>query len=612
MIRQAISLRLSGAVTLAWLVCAGSAGTQAASSESLQRQLLGSINGFVTGPGGAAQMGASVQLLNHFGFLVERVLTNEKGTFAFDNLEEGLYTVRVFQTSFAPVSRGGVLVKSGAERSLAIQLATVMSSIELVNTRRGPGSLITDDWKWVLRGSAATRPILRFLPSTPDSEERRHRERSQTSVFTDTHGLFTLSAGEVGSSRAGSIADMGTAFALSTSVFGANRLMLSGNVGYSSANGMPAAGFRTSYRRTPDAFNLSNPEFRLTVQQVFLPSQTNRGFGGAMSAVSMMSAGMSDQVVFNKYLSAEFGASLDSVTFGSRNSYFSPYALTALSLGRAGVLEFGFSSGIPPVDVYRARRSILPQDGGADLHQNVTALALMPRLTLRDGRMRVQRSENYEISYRKSFGSRTISAGYFREGLSNAALTISSGDGVFPIDDVMPDFNSRSGVFNIGDFSRTGVTIAGAQKFGEVLTIAMIVSRGGVLRTDQYRLTTNDAQEMRDAIRRDTQNAISARASGVFAQTGTSYSMSYQWTDTRALTPGHLFLTNLSSPDAGLNISLRQRVPAPAFMAGRMELSAEMRNLLAQGYLPVTTNDNRRMLLIHTPRSLRGGVAFIF
>ena len=117
---------------------------------------------------------------------------------------------------------------------------------------------------------------------------------------------------------------------------------------------------------------------------------------------------------------------------------------------------------------------------------------------------------------------------------------------------------------------------------------------------------------MRDAIRRDTQNAISARASGVFAQTGTSYSASYQWTDTRALTPGHLFLTNLSSPDAGLNISVRQRVPAPAFMAGRMELSAEMRNLLAQGYLPLTTSDNRRMLLIHTPRSLRGGVAFIF
>jgi hypothetical protein len=45
---------------------------------------------------------------------------------------------------------------------------------------------------------------------------------------------------------------------------------------------------------------------------------------------------------------------------------------------------------------------------------------------------------------------------------------------------------------------------------------------------------------------------------------------------------------------------------------GRLEATAEMRNMLAQGYLPITTAGGRRMLLTHTPRAVRGGLSFIF
>jgi hypothetical protein len=43
-----------------------------------------------------------------------------------------------------------------------------------------------------------------------------------------------------------------------------------------------------------------------------------------------------------------------------------------------------------------------------------------------------------------------------------------------------------------------------------------------------------------------------------------------------------------------------------------MEASAELRNLLAQGYLPLTTSGGDQFLLINTPRSIRGGIAFVF
>jgi hypothetical protein len=125
-------------------------------------------------------------------------------------------------------------------------------------------------------------------------------------------------------------------------------------------------------------------------------------------------------------------------------------------------------------------------------------------------------------------------------------------------------------------------------------------------------MTSQDPDEIRQAIRRQVQSSVSARMHGVAPRAGTRYSISYRWMDYRALTPGHAFLTNLDNPLAGLNIAVRQSLPAPAFLGSRMEISADMRNLLAQGYLPLQTPDGRRLLLIHTPRALRGGVAFFF
>ena len=53
-------------------------------------------------------------------------------------------------------------------------------------------------------------------------------------------------------------------------------------------------------------------------------------------------------------------------------------------------------------------------------------------------------------------------------------------------------------------------------------------------------------------------------------------------------------------------------MPALSGPFGRFEITAEVRNLLAQGYQPVQSSDGRTMLLVPFPRSLRGGVSFIF
>ena len=64
--------------------------------------------------------------------------------------------------------------------------------------------------------------------------------------------------------------------------------------------------------------------------------------------------------------------------------------------------------------------------------------------------------------------------------------------------------------------------------------------------------------------------------------------------------------------EPGLNVIVRQPVPLIPGSGWRVEATAELRNLLAQGYLPLTGPGGERILLVNMPRSVRGGLAFVF
>jgi len=95
----------------------------------------------------------------------------------------------------------------------------------------------------------------------------------------------------------------------------------------------------------------------------------------------------------------------------------------------------------------------------------------------------------------------------------------------------------------------------------------------------------------------------------VLPGSGTRLSASYGWTDFRALMPTHQSLTGAMQQEIGWNVSCRQ--PLPSAGSVRMELTAEMRNLLAQGYLRMNSR-GETAVLTNAPRQVRGGLSFIF
>ena len=120
------------------------------------------------------------------------------------------------------------------------------------------------------------------------------------------------------------------------------------------------------------------------------------------------------------------------------------------------------------------------------------------------------------------------------------------------------------------------------------------------------------ADDLRNALVATHRQAVTLRSAGTVKHLGTRFMTSYQWTDHRSAMPVPLFATQPARPEPGLNVMLKQPLPLIPGLPWRLEATAEMRNMLAQGYLPISMANGHSLLLVNTPRSFRGGLAFVF
>lgn len=570
--------------------------------------LWGALTGRVMDSGGVPQMGATVTLYNHFERFVARSLTSDRGTFVFDSLLPDVYSVRVSLASFVPALKRDIAVQPGMRSFLAVNLTTLLSSVELVYLTPGQYSVMSEDWKWVLRGSQATRPVLRFIPGIDISDPKQSTSRGD--LFRDTHGVLKLSTGDSGVlANAGNQADLGTAFALATSVFGSNQVSLSGNVGYASHSGTPTAGFRTTFSRDTTG---NSPEVNVTMRQVFLPTRIGgallSGQNSGVPTLQTLAVTFVDRRQLNDEVMLEFGSSLESVSFLDRLNFVSPFARLRLGSVQSGAIELAYSSGAAPTELLRSDDA-----NETELQHDINTLSLFPRVSLRGGATHVQRSQNFEVGYRRSIGKRTVSVSAYKEAISNATVNASVPVDYFGSGELLPDLATSTSVFNAGRLNRMGYNAAISEAVASYLNVTLAYGYSGGLRLSQANLATTDADEVRGLFRRAWRHSLTTRVSGTAPASGTRYIASYQMTDYGSLNPVHLSLTQRANIEPGLNFYLRQPIPGFGTMfPGRLEATAEVRNALGQGYLTLFTPGGQRLLLVQSPRSFRGGVSLIF
>jgi hypothetical protein len=591
--------------------------------------LSGDVRGDVRNSAGLAQMGAVVSLYNRYDELIRQAFSSENGAFIFAGLPPDTYSIRVNLASFVPVVQRNIAVAPGSERLLKVNLRGLYSTVELAPPSGAQGALMSDEWKWVLKTSSATRPVLRFAPvSSSGSASDGHHHLA--TAFSETSGVVRLSAGESGPVAGSGSQNVGTAFSVFTKVNGVSRVRLSGDFGYIASSGLPTAAFRTTYSRDMEDGE-TTPQISLTVHQIYFPglgpssSTSNAGNPGLVSpggsgsespALRTTSLSAFDKLQINDDVQLEYGGQVDSVTFLQRETRVSPFARATYNMGSAGLLRVAFSSGAPPEAILNGGGATLNGETAAselnsELNRELAAMSTLPAISRDGGQTRLQRSQNMEAGYQTVKGSRKYYAAIYSQVVTDAAFDM-SGARVFPIRaDLLPALDGSEYIFDVGSYRRTGVIAAMTQSIGEHSDFTLGAGHGGVLLSSPGENPGNTGNDVRAQLRSGQRPFVTARASTTIPHAGTHMVASYGSTPSPALVPAYFSLTGPVNEEQGLNFAVHQPLPRFICFHGRMEAIAELRNALAQGYLPVDAG-GYRTVLTDSPRAFRGGLSFLF
>jgi hypothetical protein len=534
---------------------------------------LGAISGYVRDATGSPQMGAVVEILG----AADRTLTvfsDGAGYYTASGLIPGLYSLKVTAPSFLPTLRERVGVRAGASIHVNFTLNTLLDVMQLGPARSIPDD---DDWKWTLR-SVANRPILRIVTDPSLVAEK------QDHGFT---GHLAFVAGSTADGY-GSGSDMSTAFTLERPVLSDANVSFAGDLGYGQYS--PAASVRATFsNRMPDG---SLPSLAITARR-FAPSDPN------LNNAAMQSLGIAaeDDLIFNDVLELKFGSELQTIQFLGQMTAFRPHASAALHLSPNTVLRYEYTSSRPELC---SEKDLGPAEGGfTDSDPKLTVAGFSPQL---------ERAHHQEISLSRRLGNTNLQVAGFYDRIGDAALT-GAGEVTAAGGFLLPDLASGTFSYDGGDLNTGGVRVVVQHKFSSELTATMDYALGGALELDHPNVLLQNAQPWITAQRRQ---AVAAQFSGTIHRTHTQWVTSYRWINGPALTPVDLFNSSPGQSDAYLNFVIRQPIPTLGFLPARMEAVIDLRNLLAQGYVPVLGQDGQTIYLVQSARSVRGGLAFSF
>src|SRR5580700_10049472 len=523
----------------------------------------GAISGYVRSASGDPQMGAVVEILGAANRSLT-VFTDGAGYYTATGLLPGLYTLKVSAPSFLPALREKVGLHPGSSLNVNITLSTLLNVMQLGPLRSAPDD---DDWKWTLR-SVANRPILRIFDD-PNSPEKQDHEFSGTLSF-----LAGSAAGGYGTGS-----DMSTSFTLERSIFSTGQLSFSGNVGYGETE--PAAVLRTRYSHR--LANGSEPTMALSVSR-FSPSDPNL-HNAALQAVALSAA---DSFALGDVLELKFGSELQAIQFLGHVSAFRPYGSADLHLSPDTLLEYAYSSSRPDLRTEKGFDS-----APDDLSES------NPRVSLVDFTPKVERAHHQEISVSHRIGKNNIQIAAFADRVGDPALTgtgITTAAGGF----LLPDISSGTFSYTGQNLDTSGLRVVLQRKFSDDLTATIDYAFGGVLDLSKPDV---QLQEALPWITTQHRHAVAAKLSGTAPRTHTRWIASYRWVNGPALTPVDMFNASPGQSDPFLNVFLRQPIPV---LGGHIEAIIDLRNLLAQGYVPVIGQDGQTVYLVDAARSVRG------
>lgn len=563
------------------LACAG--GTCLATPASAATNY-GTLSGVVVNPAGTPQMGANVKLVAESlgaSALSSKLFTNQYGTFTDTRLPAGYYEVQVSLAGFLPTIQHHIRIVPNVTTLVKVELSTVFASLDRL--RRGPAqSSGNDDWKWVLRASAATRPVLEWTDAQltgagapADSSDRK------------AHAQLELTSG---SEQPGSISNLpdapSTAVSYDQPVGSAGRILFAGDVSFGLGGSVPSGSIATVWM--PAASSSNGPVTEVVVRQTWLGAGSVMFHGERLSQRNTVALG--DRMLLH------VGADAVAAQIGRGTQSLRPgLELDALMTSK---LEASFM-----VVSGTASNPMFPTTA------NTTAIEQLnnfPVLMTRNGKPELEGGLHEEVGLHYKLRKHTsLEAAAYHDRSSDTAV-FGTGDVSNP--DFLQDPYSNAFVYDSGVMDSWGVRAALRQKLGDDFDMAAVYAWAGAMAPGSDDPVTTAA--LRDTLLMHNRHSLGGRFSARSRRTGTQVSVSYKWLSGQALTRQDAYGEAFYGIDPYMSVSIRQSLPGN--LGGcRWEALADFRNLLAQGYVPVATPDGQ-VVLMSAARSFRGGVSFQF
>ncbi len=540
----------------------------------------GKLSGVVVDPSGTPQMGATVWILAEeaASSSTMQLLTNQHGIFSSERLLPGLYSVRVTLAGFLPSIERHVRVNSNLTTLLKIELDSVFASLDRL--RRHPAkSTDSDDWSWVLRTSAATRPVLQWT----EGEVVGAGEQSSAEAARQRRprGRIELTSG---ARRPGSVSNLAaapaSAFSYDQRIGRASRLVLASQMSYEHA---ASVGFATLWLPSGERGGRATS---LVLRQSKLGPN-----GPTFRGARLVHA---DRLVLGDRFLLHYGAEYILVGLGSATSALHPH----------GELEVRVSPNWRASVMMATRPWSADESGAGALQAALAELDAFPAVLLRSGHPVVEGGWHEEVGIERQLGAHaTLQAAGFRDSARHVAVF---GLGTPTNPDFFRDSFSSGFLYDGGATNSWGTRVAYRQKFSDDFEMTAIYAWAGALAVEDPAGNV----ELREALQTRYRHSLAARFSGRIPKACTRVAASYKWVSGPVVSRHDIFGEEGYQLNPYLSFSVRQPLPS-FFNSGKWEAQADFRNLLAQGYVPVNGRDGWTVL-VPAFRSFRGGVSFQF
>jgi hypothetical protein len=549
------------------------------------KRVSGKLAGVVRDTTGTPQLGASVEVIPEASGNLSAVsfLTDTQGIFRGDRLVPGLYSVRVTLAGFLPTLEKHVRITANLTTVVRIELESMFSSLEQLRRQPSTAPMETDDWKWVLRSASVTRPVLDWIDQdsvaganqTPEGRSAQPRMKVE---FTD------------GARRPGSVSNLAssptTAYAYDQKLGGASRLILAGQMSYEDEAG--AGGIATIW--LPSGSLGAGPYTALVLRESRLGpfGPTFRGVRADQGG----SLGLGDRAVLR------YGAEYVLVGLGTAASSIRPrFELdTRVSELWSVSLVFASQPGAPGV--------LEPaEEENGSLTAALNELDAFPALLWRGGHPTLEGGNHEELAAERKVGANgKFQVAAFHDDERHVAVFGRGSD--LPAGDYFQDYFSNGFAYDGGSSSSWGGRLALREKLDHDVELTAAYAFAGTLTPGD---ATNGA--LRDALRTATRHSLGASISSKIPHMGTRLNAGYKWVGGVSVSRLDSYGESLFQLDPYLHVSVRQLLPK--FGPGRWEAIADCNNLMAQGYVPLSSRDGR-LVLVPAFRTFRGGLSLQF